>query len=184
LIKREARLLGLAAHKRRRKQIQAIGVVYRGNLWLDSVIASQFSPNQPEYLHGLIEAIIRSKQYSQIQAVILAREDLVAGIRIDISDFSRKISLPVICLIGRTAYRKIPGHSLKQFSQAERFDLKIAGKVVRVGVVGLKREEAQEIFEVACANGQSIPEAVRVAEIIASHSKWQPLPRTETSPAN
>jgi endonuclease V-like protein UPF0215 family len=38
-------------------------------------------------------------------------------------------------------------------------------------MVGLNHEEAQEIFDVACAYGQSIPEAVRVARIIANQSR-------------
>jgi len=171
LIKKEARILGLAAPKGRQKQIPVIGIVYRGNLWLDAIIVCQSIPNGPEHLQDLVKAIVRSKQYPQIHAVILSREDLAPGLQIDISDFSRRINLPVICITERTACRKIASQSTKEVRQVEHLSFKVSGKVANVKIVGLNREEAQEIFQVACANDQRIPEAVRVAEIIANQSR-------------
>ncbi len=169
MIKREARILGLAAHVAKQKHILVIGAVYRGSLWLDAIITCDLPPS--ERLQGLIEAIVRSKQYSQIQAVILRSEDTALGTPIDVSDFSRRLDLPVISIMRRIVHRNFSSNTPMIMRLTEHFDLKVSGGLVHVKAAGLNRREAQEIFEVACAKGQHIPEAVRVAEIIAKHSK-------------
>jgi endonuclease V-like protein UPF0215 family len=114
-------------------------------------------------MSGLVKAIVQSKQYSQIRAIILSSEDIVSGVRIDISDFSHKVNLPVITIARRTLHRQRPN------SRTDYFSIKTAGGLVHVKISGMSREKAHEIFAVACAEGQQIPEAVRVARIVATH---------------
>lgn len=152
-----------------------IGIVYRGNLWLDGIFKCQVQRGRRERLSGLIRAIVQSRQYSQIHAVILSRENLAPGIRIEISDFSRKINLPVLSIIKKTTFshRKMVGHQNRQLrarSKVECFRIKIAGRLVHLRAAGLSSEEAHAIFAIACASGQWIPEAVRVAQIVAEHA--------------
>jgi endonuclease V-like protein UPF0215 family len=175
LIKKEARILGLAATTKRLKRAPVIGIVYRGNLWLDGIFKCQVQRGRRERLSGLVRAIVQSRQYSQIHAVILSRENLLPGIRIEISDLSRKINLPVLSIIKKATFshRKVVGLQNQQRrarSKVECFRIKIAGQLVLVRAAGLSSGEAQEIFAIACASGQSIPEAVRVAQIVAEHA--------------
>lgn len=172
MIKKETRILGLSAPTGRLKRIPVVGIVFRGSLWLDGILTCELQPDGPAYLSGLVRTIVRSRQYSQIRAAILSREDLVPGIRIDISAFSRKINLPVVSIIRKTDRWKTPTHQNElppTKSKIDYFSIKIAGGLVRVKATGISREETREIFAVACANGQRIPEAVRVAEVVAEH---------------
>jgi len=176
LIKKEARILGLAAASGRQQQIPVIGIVFRGNLWLDGIFTCQIRPKEPDCVLGVVSAIVQSRQYSQIHAVILPREVLVPGVRFDISDFSHKINLPVISITRMALYRKEPTHRkpiLKSIT--DYFGFKIAGRWVPVKVSGISREETREIFAVACVDGQQIPEAVRVAKMVATHVAGRPL---------
>jgi len=176
LIKKEARILGLAAASGRQQQIPVIGIVFRGNLWLDGIFTCQIRSTEPDGMSGVVSAIVQSRQYSQIHAVILPREVLVPGVRFDISDFSHKINLPVISIAGRARYRKEPTHRKSMLkSRADFFSVKIAGGLVPVKVSGISREETREIFAVACVDGRRIPEAVRVAKMVATHVAGRPL---------
>jgi endonuclease V-like protein UPF0215 family len=175
LIKKEARILGLAATTKRLKRVPVIGTVYRGNLWLDGIFKCQVQRGQRDQLSRLVRAIVQSKQYSQIHAVILSRENLLPGIRIEISDLSRKINLPVLSIIKKTPLspRKMVGPQNQQRRarlKVESFRIKIAGRLVPLRAAGLSSEEAREIFAIACASGRWIPEAVRVAQIVAEHA--------------
>jgi endonuclease V-like protein UPF0215 family len=149
-----------------------IGIVFRGSLWFDGILTCQIHPDEPDCLSSLVRAIVRSRQYSQIHAAILSREDLMFGIRIDISDLSRRINLPVISIIRDSAHQKNPHHQNEQRSSRSEnnfFSIGIAGGLVTVRAAGIGLQEAREIFAVACASGQRIPEAVRVAKIVAKH---------------
>ena len=127
---------------------------------------------------GLVSAIVQSRQYSQIHAVILPRETLVSGVRFDISDFSHKINLPVISIARRAPYRERPTYRKPMpRSRTDYFGFKIAGRLLPVRVSGISREETREIFDVSCVEGQQIPEAVRVAKMVAKHVAGRPLSR-------
>jgi endonuclease V-like protein UPF0215 family len=178
LIKKEARILGLSAPTGRLKQTPVVGVVFRGNLWLDSIFVCQIQPDRPDYLSALVRAIVQSRQYSQIHAVILSREKLVSGIRTDISGLSRKINLPVISISRRTARQRTD--SLQNARQStkwkvEYFGVKTAGGPVCLKAAGIVPQKAREIFVVACADGQRIPEAVRVADLVAKRTTRRSL---------
>ena len=41
---------------------------------------------------------------------------------------------------------------------------------MHVQATGISREEVREVFAVGCASGQWIPEALRVAEIVANQT--------------
>ena len=174
MIKREARILGLAAPSRRLKQVPVIGIVYRGSLWLDGIFKCQVQAGPRERSSGLVRTVLQSRQYSQIHAVILSRESLAPGIRIEISDFSRKINLPILSIRKTTpSCRKVVGHGIRQRRtklKTECFRIKVAGRFVHLKAAGLSSEEAREIFAIACARGRWIPEAVRVAQIVADHA--------------
>jgi len=177
LIKKEARILGLAAASGRLQQISVVGIVFRGNLWFDGMFTCQIRPKEHDYMAKLVSAIVQSKQYSQIHAVILPREVLGSGVRLDISDLSHKINLPVISIARRVIYRKRhPQRNPEPKSKTDSFSIKIGGGKVPVEVSGMSRDQTRETFAVACADGQQIPEAVRVAKMVATHVPRRRMP--------
>lgn len=177
MIKKEARILGLAAASERLQQISVVGVVFRGYLWLDGMFTCQIRPKEDDCMAKLVSAIVQSKQYSQIHAVILPREVLVFGVRLDISDFSHKINLPVISIARKALHQKRPPHRNPEPKwKTDSFIIKIGSGKVPVEVSGISRDETQEIFAVACMDGRHIPEAVRVAKMVATHVPRQRMP--------
>ncbi len=160
MIKREARILGLAAHKVGRGNIVIVGAIYRGSLWLDAVFVCKVSSKKSEYLRSLVEAVVHSKQYSQIQTAILAKEFRTL-VSVDISELSRRLNLPVI-LLARPSRRENERHI------QDRHGFKSERRNLHIRFAGLNTKESRELFEIGCLNGQGSPEAVKVAKIIAT----------------
>ncbi len=115
-----------------------------------------------DYISKLSRAIMKSRQYSQLHAVILSRESIVPGR--DIADLASKLRLPVISVIKKRQRRiKKDRKSLR----ANHYNLVINGKRVSVLACGISPAGVQEIFTVACTRHYRIPEATRVADLIA-----------------
>jgi endonuclease V-like protein UPF0215 family len=172
LLKREVRILGLSAPSWRRKKTPVIGVVFRGSLWLDGVFTCLLEPHRSNHLSTLVRAITRSKQYSQIRAVILSREQLVPGAHIEITKLAQRINLPVISIIRKPHsrnVRKLQSGRHSKTSGATRYEIKTRGKPVSVWAAGISHERTCEIFAIGCAVPHRVPEAVRVADLIAKH---------------
>lgn len=166
MLKKEVRILGLSATPREKKQPLVIGVVFRGNLWLDAILTCLLELNKHDHPSAISRAIVQSKQYSQLRAVILAREQLIPSENIQPTDLARAIRLPVICIIRKPRSHPTTKQS-KGSPEANRYDLLVNGHHVPVLGVGVSHKGAQEIFNVACTPNRKIPEAVRVADLIA-----------------
>lgn len=168
MLKKEIRILGLTASTKKSNRI-FIGVVFRGNLWLDGILAYKLDSSTEDYLPGLAKTIIKSKQYSQIRAVILSREDLVPGRNTDMGSLARKINLPVIAIVrSRKPKRPIPRRGIRDRGILY-CRVKIRGKMISLRAVAMNCETVAEVFKLGCAQNRSVPEAVRVAELIARH---------------
>jgi endonuclease V-like protein UPF0215 family len=181
MLKREIRILGLSASINKLDRV-FIGVVFRGNLWLDGALACRLKSSQRDPVSKLGNAIMKSKQYSQIKAVILARDDLLQGKDANIRSLARKIKLPVIAMVRRRAPRSEARFRKGKNRRTLHYTLKVSGKTVAVEVFGMNRETVTELFRVACAPNRSIPEAVRVAELVARHTS-NAFSNTESSKA-
>jgi endonuclease V-like protein UPF0215 family len=163
LLKKEARMLGLSATNGESKLRIYIGVVFRGNLWLDGVLACKLDLSRESYLSDLARTIIRCKQYSQIRAVILSGEDIVPGRKTDMSALARKISLPVIAMVPRS--RSKQPRTIRKAGILCK--IKAQGKMISLRALGMDCESVAEVFRVGCRPGRSTPEAVRIAKLIA-----------------
>lgn len=159
MLKKEIRILGLSSSSNRRKKVPVVGVVFRGSSWLDGVFTCILEPGRRDYLSDLARAIMQSRQYSQVHAVILSREDLVAGTRINVSALAHKVSLPVISLIERSNPRRAKGHYL----------FAMRGRPILVRAAGISYARTREVFSIGCAGNHRIPEAVRVADLMTTH---------------
>jgi len=170
VIKKEARILGLSAPKVKWDKVPVVGIVFRGSLWLDGVLTCWIRKDQGDYISPLARAIRQSKQYSQIRAVILSRADLVPGNHIDIAALADVIGIPVMAISDE--YRS-PRKSQKprRAMKTMHYGIKIRGRHTWVKATGISYDMVREIFGVSCAEGRSLPEAVRVADVVARSLK-------------
>jgi len=162
LFKKETRILGVSARQTRARRIPVVGVVFRGSLWLDGVMTCLLDRRSKDQSSILAEVIGRSKQYSQVRAVVLSREPLFADAGIDIAELARMTKRPVMSIIRRTS-----GFS-RQTRRKEFLEVRVAGRLVLLKIAGTDAEVIEKLFAVGCAEGRSIPEAVRVADLITA----------------
>lgn len=169
LLKKEIRILGLSAPPRASRNSEAIpvvGVVFRGSLWLDGVISCLVQPRRRDYLKVLVRSIKGSKQYSQIRAVIFSKEQLFNGKKIDIGVLARKINRPAISLLASGRNVRTRRDSMKAL-KTPVFKVRIHGKPMWVRCAGISENETRQILAVGSAGEERVPEAVRVAYLIA-----------------
>ena len=164
MLKKQARLLGVSIWLRNKNEATAIGVVFRGNSWLDGVLSCRIDLTKRNNWLKLSKAIMKSKQYSQLHATILTRAAVRSGV--SVADLSDGLKLPVIAMITRNHTSTFTKNKLG----TKNYKLLVNGKRISVLAKGVTFEEAQEIFDVACKPDSSLPEATRVADLIAKHA--------------
>jgi endonuclease V-like protein UPF0215 family len=160
LLKKEIRILGLAAIDLRRER-RLIGVIFRGNLWLDGVLTCSFDTHA-DYISDIAQAILKSRQYSQVRVAIVRENLLPKGIQ-DLRKLNLKTHLPTILIIKSKSH----SHSTTTKSQhARSLRLRRGRRKVIVKTLELDKEAARDIFLVACRGDSLIPEALRIAELV------------------
>jgi len=157
VLKKETRIIGLSAPRNHRKKIPIIGIVYRGSYWLDGIVTYTLDRADPTYLSGLATAIMTSKQYSQIHAVISSRPHILPQGFIDFALLAEEINIPVI-VVSR-ARRHTPGKFMK---------VKSSRNSTSIWTHKQYQEKVNDLFMIGCAGTMNIPEAVRVADLIAT----------------
>lgn len=171
-MKRESRILGISASKAIEKQIPVIGVVFRGNQWLDGIITCTLRSKSPDNVPVLAHAITECKQYSQLHAVLLARSRFSGATHVDLSSLSDSISLPVIALVSYRRARAVReaqvGKESRSSTATKHYRVRVRDNLLSVIATRLSHAETSEILSLACVNDSMIPEAVRVAELIAN----------------
>jgi endonuclease V-like protein UPF0215 family len=160
LLKKETRILGLSGTTIDHRTI-LVGVVFRGALWLDGVVTSSLDRTEQEYELQISRAIQSSKQYSQLHAVIVSRR-LSRNRKISFRDLSVRLRLPVIAL-GQSNYRSRTG----RLRPLKSFGIVVSGKHLRVSAVGIDRAGAERLCKIGCTLGSTVPESVRVADLVA-----------------
>jgi endonuclease V-like protein UPF0215 family len=173
LFKKEARILGLSATAKRKGATLVVGVVFRGSRWLDGILTCALESDKRDHISQISKAIMKSRQYSQLHAVILSQKKIAPGWDIDITDLAQRIKLPVISLVKKDC----AGMKKHKKLGANYYHLVINNKPVFVLAKGLGLGMTQELLTIACTPRSSIPEAVRVANLIAEQVtlKWNSL---------
>ena len=158
-MKRETRILGLSGTTIRDRTI-VIGVVFRGSLWLDGVVSATLDIAGHDYEREISRAIKSSKQYPQLHAIIVSHH---LSRKISIRDLAKRLRLPAISIA------RSPGVSRAEpFLRAPKiFGIVVDGKHLEVTAAGVGRAETQRLYEIGCTQGSKIPEAVRVADLMA-----------------
>jgi len=171
LLKKEARILGLSFTTRRNAGTFVVGTIFRGKSWLDGIATCTLNDERRRELLRLSRQIMKSKQYSQLHAVIISKNQKYFRAR-DITELARRLKLPVILLL-RGRSRKIRGgmKGVKQYA------LNVNDKRFEVCAMGMSRGKTRELLSVGCAPNSHVPEAVRVADLITKQVtlKWNSL---------
>ena len=158
MLKRESRILGLSATTRGSKRVIA-SVVFRGSLWLDGVATTTVEAKERNYNLKVSNLIRNSKQFSQLHAIIISQR--LTRIRvISIQKLARSVKLPVIAIEPRKG-------SGRENRRVNKFVLMAGGERVAATAAGVNRDQAEELYGIGCSPHRTVPEAVRVADLLA-----------------
>ena len=132
----------------RRKQLNHIvGVIFRGSFWLDGLFTYSANTKDKKYVAGLASVIRGSKQYSQLHAAIFSRANILPNGAPDFDRLADEISLPILVL---RSHKESKHCSPSIWSPNENPEI------------------VNELFAIGCAEKETIPEAVRVADLIVN----------------
>ena len=160
-VKREIRVLGIAS-KRRGELQTVVGVIYRGSLWLDGVIATNIQGGEADPTRRVVEMIRGSSHHPQIRVITLHQE-LLGDLRLNPYRLCREAERPVIALSIDASWPQPP-----EGIYSIDFEMTLGCRRLRVLSIGLRSREAASILRVATREGEEMPEALRVAGLIAS----------------
>jgi endonuclease V-like protein UPF0215 family len=157
-----------------------VGVVFRGGLWLDGVMHTKVRVDGLDATRKIASMIIGSPHHKQLRVIMLDGVTFAGFNVVDIKKLSAETGLPAIAVTRdkpnfaeiRQALENLP-HSEKRWSAirgpGELFEVCTRSENVKVYMqtAGVCEEDARRILQVTSTRS-SIPEALRVAHLIAS----------------
>jgi endonuclease V-like protein UPF0215 family len=161
-------------------QVPVIGVVFRGGYWLDGVMHTEIAVDGFDATDRIASMITVSPHYKQLRVIMLNGITFAGFNIVDVKALNAATELPVI-----TVTREKPDfadihRALQNLSNSEkRWEAIVnAGEPVEVltrgtkakvymQTAGVSKEDAQKILRLTSTRS-NIPEALRVAHIIAS----------------
>jgi len=176
MIKKEIRVLGLACASphQRNAASHVVGVVYRGNRWLEGVMRTIMPREQVNMASQVAKMVARSPHFPQLRVIVLDELITRSGRYIDIKILSRKTRLPVVVVLRRKpSFKRLlktrtrHREAYKAFAGLPCRNWRAGGKRYFVCSAGLGEVDLEELLEV-CASREGLPEAARVARIAAS----------------
>ena len=182
-IKSEIRIVGIDDGRfipRTKGTVIVVGVVYRGGCWFEGVMHSKITIDGLDATEKIAYMIKNSPYYGELRVVVLDGVSFGGFNVADISQLSRMVNLPVISVAREKPDLKNIRSALKNLPNFEaRWQaLENAGNLIEVKtrnkenpiyiqIAGILREDAEKIIKKASTRS-NIPEALRVAHIIAS----------------
>jgi endonuclease V-like protein UPF0215 family len=156
-VKREIRVLGVAARRATHKGHTVVGVIFRGGLYLDGILRAESESR--DITGDVVEMIVSSPHHSQVR-VILLDEELLDGATADLSILSKAASRPVIAFnpTGMVAPRE---------GAVERFEMDLNKGSVPVLSLGIDRVMTERILR-KVSKRRSMPEALKIAYLLVS----------------
>jgi endonuclease V-like protein UPF0215 family len=135
-----------------------VGVVFRGNHWLDGIMRT--TAYKADITDGSVEMITTSRHHPQIRAILIHGDLLFDGVTIDPCSLSSGAKRPVIALNFRGEPR-----SDDPDRKVYALDKEVEGTPSYS--IGLESRIADEILRVA-SRDSDLPEALRVAGLLLS----------------
>jgi len=182
-VKPEIRVLGIddgvfTPHSK--KLADVVGVVFRGGYWLDGFMHTRVQVDGMDATDKLAQMITESPHYRQLRVIMLNGVTLAGFNVVDIAELHQKVKLPIIAVTRDKPNLDDVRKALTHLTEAEKRwkAIERAGKITKVRmregeepiyvhVVGISEETSKRILK-STATRSNIPEALRVAHIVAS----------------
>jgi len=182
-VKPEIRVLGIddgVFKPHSKDMVDVVGVVFRGGYWLDGFMHTKVQVDGMDATERLAEMITHSPHYPQLRVIMLNGVTLAGFNIVDIKELYEKVKRPTIAVTRDKPNFKDIKKALQNLPETEKRWKAIdrAGKMIRVRtrerqdpiyvhVAGIPEETAERILK-STSTRSNIPEALRVAHIIAS----------------
>ncbi len=157
-----------------------VGVVYRGGYWLDGVMRTEVEIDGMDATEKIMSMITTSPHYDQLRVVMLNGVTFAGFNMVDIKKLFERVRLPVITVTRekpdlddiRRALRNLPEYenrleAMENAGKLIEVHTRDAEQAVYVQIVGISEKDAEKILK-STSTRSNIPEALRVAHIIAS----------------
>jgi len=157
-----------------------VGVVYRGGYWLDGVMRTEVEIDGMDATEKIVSMITASPHYDQLRVVMLNGVTFAGFNMVDIKKLFERVRLPVITVTRekpdlddiRRALRNLPEYenrleAMENAGKLIEVHTRDAEQAVYVQIVGISEKDAEKILK-STSTRSNIPEALRVAHIIAS----------------
>lgn len=182
-IKQEIRVLGVddgvfIPHSRGSAPV--IGVVFRGGYWLDGVMSTKVEVDGFDATDKIATMIVNSPHYEQLRVIMLDGITFGGFNVVDMKKFNAETRLPVIAVTRdkpdfddiRKALKNLrsPEKRWKAIlSAGEIFEVSTRrkGEKAFMEICGILEDDARKIVQLTSTRS-SVPEALRVAHLIAS----------------
>jgi endonuclease V-like protein UPF0215 family len=160
--------------------VNLVGVVYRGGYWFEGVMHTDITIDGLDATERTAAMIQNSPYYGELPVIVLDGVTFAGFNVMDISKLSSMIELPVISVARykpnleeiRSALKNLPEfekrwHAMLNAGELFEVETRKEEKPVYIQVAGIMREDAVKILK-KTSTISNIPEALRVAHIIAS----------------
>ena len=157
-----------------------IGVVFRGGYWLDGVMHTQVEIDGMDATEKIGEMITNSPHHRQLRIIMLDGVTFAGFNVVDIKKLNMKTKLPVIAVTRekpnfteiREALKNLPKSEERwkaMLNTEEIFGVSTRSESEKIymQIYGILEENARKILQLTSTRS-NIPEALRVAHIIAS----------------
>lgn len=183
IIKPEIRILGVddAAFVPHSKGfVPVIGVVFRGGYWLDGLLSTKIEIDGFDATEKIASMITNSSHKRQLRVIMLDGVTFGGFNVVDIKELCERTKLPVIAVTRdkpnlrdiRVALKNLPEperrwKSLLNVGRILELSTRSRNERVYIEINGILEEDARKIVKLTSTRS-SIPEALRVAHLIAS----------------
>ncbi len=160
--------------------VDVVGVVYRGGYWFEGVMRTEITIDGLDATEKLAAMIKNSAYYGEIRVIVLDGVTFAGFNVVDINELSCRVDLPVMSVARekpdleeiRSALKNLPDFEKRwqaMLNAGELFEVETRNgeNPVYVQTAGFLREDAVKILK-RTSTRSNIPEALRVAHIIAS----------------
>jgi endonuclease V-like protein UPF0215 family len=182
-IKTEIRVLGVddGAFVPHVKGIaDVVGVVYRGGNWFEGLMRTEITVDGLDATEKIANMVKSSPYYKELRVVILDGVTFAGFNVVDIKTLSCKLDMPVIAVVRekpdmeeiRSALENLPDfevrwQAMENAGKMSKVETREGENPVYMHVAGILWEDAEKIVK-KTSTRSNIPEALRVAHIIAS----------------
>lgn len=182
-IKPEIRVLGIddgSFVPKTRGTVDIVGVIYRGGNWFEGLMRSKVSIDGLDALEAITFMIKNSPFYGELRIVFLDGLTFAGFNVVDISKLSRMLDLPVVSVVRdkpnlekiKKAIQNLPDflerwHAIENAGKLIKVKTQKNENPIYIQIAGILLEDAKKIIKKTSTHS-NIPEALRVAHIIAS----------------